>query len=162
MAGGKYISLILFVAAVAAISLFGSLFIPGEWYAGLRKPAWNPPAWVFAPVWTTLYLMMAVAAWQVWLRAHRQRNRALKWWGIQLLLNGAWSWLFFGLHRPGWAFAEMSVLLLAIVITIRLFRRVRRSAAVLMTPYLAWVAFAWVLNLAIWRLNGGGVGTLLG
>jgi len=160
--GRKIISFMLFVAAVAAVSAFGSLFLPGEWYAALRKPAWNPPSRVFAPVWTALYLLMAVAAWMVWLRDHAQVRRALRWWVIQLLLNGAWSWLFFGLHRPGWALAEMSLLVVAIAITIGLFRRARPVAALLMVPYLAWVLFAWALNFSIWRLNGGGPATILG
>ena len=105
-------------------------------------------------------LMMAVAAWQVWQRRHRLRTQAMRMWGIQLILNGAWSWLFFGLHRPGWALACMTLLWMAILGTIRLFRNIRPSAAYLMMPYLAWVSFAWVLNLTIWLMNGGGLDSI--
>lgn len=104
---------------------------------------------------------MAFAAWQVWERQHQLSRRAVAWWLVQLLLNGAWSWLFFGLHRTGWALAEMAMLLIAIQMTIRLFRRIEPFAASLMMPYLAWVVFAWILNLAIWRMNGGGLASIL-
>ena len=151
-----------FLLAVVLVAAFGGLFAPGDWYASLDKPPWNPPSWVFAPVWSLLYLMMAVAAWMVWESSHEKRLRALTWWGIQLLLNGAWSWLFFGLHRPGWAFAEMLVLFAAIAITFDRFRRVRPAAAYLLIPYLAWVAFALLLNLTLWQLNGGDLARALG
>jgi translocator protein len=137
-----------------AAAAFGGLFMPGEWYASLKKPSWNPPGWVFGPVWTTLYVMMAVAAWLVWKRGGFSAQRpALVLFLVQLALNAAWTPLFFGLHRPGLAFAEMLLLWLAIAATLAAFRRVSRVAAWLLAPYLAWVSFAAALNLGLWRLN---------
>ena len=137
----------------AAASL-GGLFGPGEWHAALRKPSWNPPGWVFGPVWTTLYPMMAVAAWLVWKRGgFAAQRRPLILFLVQLALNAAWTPLFFGLHWPSLAFAEIVLLWLAIVATIAAFRPVSRAATRLLVPYLAWVSFAAVLNFALWRLN---------
>jgi len=133
---------------------FGGLFGPGEWFAKLNKPAWNPPGWVFAPVWTALYTMMAVAAWLVWQRGGfviRRRPQTL--FLVQLVLNAAWTPLFFGLHLPGLAFAEIVVLWVAIAATLVSFHAVSRAAAWLLAPYLAWVTFAAALNHALWRLN---------
>ncbi len=136
--------------------LTGTQFAPGEWYAAMTKPAWNPPAWVFAPVWSSLYVLMGVAAWLVWRQpVSGYRDIGLRWWFVQLVLNAGWSALFFGLHRTGWALAEMSLLWLAILITLLYFWRAQRIASYLMMPYLAWVSFAWVLNFTLWRLNGG-------
>lgn len=124
------------------------------WYAELAKPAWNPPNWIFGPVWTVLYAMMAVAAWRVWLHGGWTRQKkALGLFLLQWALNALWTPLFFGLHRPGWALAEILVLLVAILATIREFWRVERLAGALLLPYSAWVAFASVLNWAIWRMN---------
>ena len=159
--GQKIVTLLFFIAFVALTAAFGAIFTPGEWYASLLKPSWNPPAAVFGPVWSLLYILMAVAAWQVWESGHELRLKALKWWFIQLILNGAWSWLFFGLQRTGWALAEMTLLMAAIIMTIILFRSARPLAAILLVPYLAWVAFAWFLNLTLWRLNGGGMESIL-
>lgn len=132
----------------------GGIFLPGEWYAGLRKPAWNPPSWVFAPVWTTLYTIMGVAAWLVWRQGGwRAQRRPLGWFVVQLGLNALWSPLFFGLHRPGLAFAEILLLAVAITVTIREFARCRPVAAWLLAPYLVWVGFASFLNFTLWRLN---------
>jgi tryptophan-rich sensory protein len=124
------------------------------WYAGLKKPAFNPPDWVFGPVWSLLYLLMAISAWLVW----RQRERAavrlpLALFGVQLALNVAWSGCFFYLQRPGAALSEIAVLWLAILATMLTFFRVNRAAGALLVPYLLWVSFASVLNFAIWRLN---------
>ena len=160
--GRKILILLFFVSLVALCASFGALFMPGEWYAQLVKPSWNPPASVFGPVWTTLYIMIAVAGFLAWESGHGDRGRALTFWGVQLVLNAAWSWLFFGLHRPGWAFGEILLLLAAIVITIRAFYRIKPVAALLMVPYLAWVSFASFLNFTIWRLNGGGLGSIFG
>ncbi len=124
------------------------------WYATLEKPSWNPPGYVFGPVWTTLYLMMAVAAWLVWRPAgFKTATLPLVLFAVQLVLNVAWSWIFFGLHQPGWAFVEIVFLWLAIVATIVAFLRCSRAAGWLLVPYLAWVSFASVLNYAIWQLN---------
>jgi len=124
------------------------------WFAQLAKPAWNPPAWVFGPVWTLLYAMMAVAAWLVWREGGwRARGRALSLFLLQWVLNALWTPLFFALHRPGPAFADIVALWVALAITVVCFGRVRRMAGVLLLPYLAWVTFAAALNFAIWRLN---------
>lgn len=137
--------------AAAATAVFVSI---GGWYAGLDKPAWNPPAWIFGPVWSLLYAMMGVAAWLVWRAGGwKVQRRALGWFLLQWLLNALWTPLFFGLHRPGLAFAEIIALWLALAVTLRSFWRVKKAAGILLTPYLAWVSFAAVLNFTIWRLN---------
>ena len=128
------------------------------WYADLIKPIWNPPGWVFGPVWTGLYVMMAVAAWLVWREGAWKRQRGpLTLYLIQWLLNAIWTPLFFALHQPGWAFAEILILLVAILTTLFMFWRVRRTAALLLVPYVLWTVFASVLNFTIWRMNSWGV-----
>ncbi|MGD8377596.1 MAG: tryptophan-rich sensory protein [Acidobacteriota bacterium] len=125
------------------------------WYPSLTKPSFNPPDWVFGPVWTVLYLMMGLAAWLIW-RGGLSRpgvRAALAAFGVQLALNGLWSVLFFGMRAPGLAFAEILALWLAIGATVWLFARVSAPAAAWMLPYWAWVSFASVLNFALWRLN---------
>jgi benzodiazapine receptor len=137
-----------------AAASFGGLFMPGDWYASLKKPAWNPPGWVFGPVWMVLYTMMAVAAWLVWQRGgFAAQCRPLTLFLVQLALNAVWTPLFFGLHWPGAASAENVLLWLAIAATLTTFRPVSRLAAWLLAPYLAWVSFAAALNFALWRLN---------
>jgi translocator protein len=132
----------------------GAFFMPGEWYATLKKPSWNPPGWIFGPVWSALYTMMAVAAWLVWKRGwFVARRRPLALFLVQLALNALWTPLFFGLHWPGVAFAEIVLLWLAIAATIAAFRPVSRMAMLLLGPYLAWVSFAAALNFTLWRLN---------
>jgi translocator protein len=126
------------------------------WYAELRKPRWTPPNSLFGPVWTSLYLMMSVAAWLVWKRRGTHRDEiqlALGCFFFQLALNAAWSLLFFGFHSTGLAFAEILALWLVIAITILSFFKISRIAAFLLFPYLAWVSFAAALNGAIYRLN---------
>jgi tryptophan-rich sensory protein len=134
----------------------GAFLMPGDWYASLQKPAWNPPGWLFGPVWSALYAMMAVAAWLVWKRggfsAHR---KALGLFLAQLVLNALWTPLFFGLHQPGLAFAEILLMWLAIAATLIAFRPISRPAFWLLVPYLAWVFFAAILNGTLWRLNAG-------
>jgi tryptophan-rich sensory protein len=139
-----------FACLIAAGS--GAIWAPGDWYERLRKPSWRPPNWLFPIAWAVLYAMMAVAAWLVW----RRDGFGLPiWvWVAQLVLNGAWSWFFFGLRRPDWAFAELAALWLAVAATILVFAPVHPWAAWLLAPYLVWVSFAGVLNLAIWRMNG--------
>ncbi len=139
--------------SVAAASL-GGLFLPGEWYAQLRKPAWNPPAAIFGPVWAALYTMMAVAAWLVWRRGGwAEQRRPLGWFLAQLGLNALWTPLFFGLQRPGLAFAEIVLLWLALLGTLHAFWKAHRAAGVLLLPYFAWVSFAAALNFTLWNLN---------
>jgi tryptophan-rich sensory protein len=125
------------------------------WYRTIERPAWNPPDWVFGPVWTTLYVMMGIALVQVVRsdgdRVARQVGIGL--FGLQLVLNFGWSWIFFTNHDLGGALIEILALWLAIAATIAAFARVRRSAAALLVPYLAWTTFATVLTATIWRLN---------
>ena len=144
-------SLACFFLLTFAVAGFAAQFEPGLWYEGIQKPGFTPPNWVFGPAWTVLYAAVAVAGWMVWRVAGW--GRALALWIAQPLLNGAWSWLFFGLHEPGLALAEILVLWIAIAATIAAFLHVRRAAAFLLVPYLAWVSFAGLLNAAIWHLN---------
>ena len=142
------------VALCFSAASLGAIFMPGEWYLALQKPSWNPPGWIFGPVWSALYTMMAVAAWLVWRRGgFAAQRRPLALFLTQLGLNAAWTPLFFGLHRPGLAFSEIVLLWLAIAATLAAFRPVSRVAAWLLMPYLVWVSFATMLNLALWRLN---------
>lgn len=124
------------------------------WYRTVAKPSWNPPDYVFGPVWTTLYVLMAIAAWLVWQpQGFKAASVPLTLFAVQLVLNCGWSWIFFSMHQIGWAFAEIVVLWLAILATIILFFRRSSIAGALLVPYLAWVSFALALNFAIWRLN---------
>jgi tryptophan-rich sensory protein len=125
------------------------------WYPSLRKPAWNPPTWLFGPVWTLLYLLMGVASWQVWRlgQSDRRVRTALGFYGAQLVFNVLWSVLFFGLRRMGWALAEIVVLWALILQTLVRFYRLRPAAGLLLVPYQLWVSFATVLNAALWWLN---------
>jgi len=126
------------------------------WYRTIAKPAWTPADWIFGPVWTALYILMAIAAWLVWKPAgFRAATTELLLFAVQLILNVAWSWIFFGLHRPGWALGEIVVLWLAIGATMVAFSRRSRVAAWLLAPYLAWVSFAVILNATIWRMSTG-------
>lgn len=132
----------------------GALYAPGEWYAALTKPVWNPPNWIFAPVWTVLYVLIGWSGWLVWRAAGvLAAPLAFAMYFLQLLLNAAWSWLFFGLHQPALAFGEIVFLWLAILATVVMFWRLSRVAALILLPYLCWVSFAALLNLTLWRLN---------
>jgi translocator protein len=125
-----------------------------DWYPGLAKPTWNPPDWVFGPVWTLLYTMMAIAAWLVWRNAGWHGAPVpLALFTTQLALNVIWSGLFFALESPGAAFAEIVLLWLSILATLVQFWRIDRAAGALLGPYLAWVSFAAALNFTIWQLN---------
>ncbi|MCA9027761.1 MAG: tryptophan-rich sensory protein [Planctomycetaceae bacterium] len=150
----KWLALVVAFVVTFAFSAIGAQFSPGEWYRTLEKPALNPPNWIFGPVWTALYATMAVAVWMVWCKSDRRQVRwALTAYGIQLVLNAAWSWLFFGRHQIGVALLDIVVLWAAILWTIVLFWRIKRSAAMLLVPYLLWVSFAAFLNLRFWQLN---------
>lgn len=124
------------------------------WYQGLIKPPLNPPQAVFGPVWTMLYIMMAVAAWLVW-RQVGFRAKEMLFFFTQLILNSLWSFLFFAWRHPDYAFIDIILLWLAILLTLMAFGRVRPLAGALLIPYLAWVSFAAYLNVAIWLLNKG-------
>lgn len=126
----------------------------GSFYAQLVRPGWAPPGWLFGPVWSVLYALMAIAVWLVWRAGGRHRARtALLLFAAQLAANALWSWLFFAWRLGSWAFAEVLVLWLLIAATLVAFWRVQRLAALLLIPYLLWVGFAAVLSLALWRSN---------
>lgn len=150
--------LIIWIGICYFVAWAGARVSPGiasaEWYNSLNKPSWNPPNWLFGPVWTTLYTLMGVAAWLIWKRfGFKGAKLALVAFLAQLFLNGVWSQLFFGLKSPGWAFAEIFFLFTAILITTFLFSKKHKVAGWLMAPYIAWVAFAAVLNGTIWWIN---------
>lgn len=148
------LGLVAWIWLAMSAGLVGSRFQPGAWYAGLAKPSWTPPNLVFPIAWTLLYVLMGYAAFRVWYRHGFGGARiALGLWGIQLVLNALWSWLFFGLQAPGAAFFEILLLWAGILATFLAFRQRDILAARLLLPYLAWVGFAWALNFAIWRLN---------
>ena len=142
---------LVFCFAASGTAVFVST---GGWYAALHKPPWNPPAWIFGPAWSLLYVIMAVAAWLVWREGGWKRQRlALTFFLIQWLLNTLWTPLFFGLHRSGPAFGEIILLWLVLSVTLMLFWQASKLAGVLLVPYLAWITFAATLNYAIWRMN---------
>ena len=141
----------LFVYVVSGLVTASSV---GGWYQTLTRPSFNPPDWVFAPVWSALYVMIAAAGWMAWRRArNHQRRRIVIAWGLQLALNFLWSMLFFGLQWVGIALIDIVLLWAAILWTIVVFWPVHRVAALLLIPYAAWVAFAIALNAAIWGVN---------
>ena len=152
-----WLGLVVFVVVCfAAAGIGGAVTTPkiATWYAALAKPSWNPPNWIFGPVWSVLYLCMAIAAWLVW----RQGGLAgaatpLALFAVQLVLNLAWSWLFFGFENPGLAFVDIVLLWAAIAATMVAFWFRSAIAGILFVPYLAWVSFAAILNFVVWRLN---------
>jgi tryptophan-rich sensory protein len=148
-----WLGLAAFGVAVAVAALIGGLGVAGTSaeYQSLEQPSWAPPSWLFGPVWTTLYAMMAVAGWLVWRRTGW--SAALTVYAAQLVLNAAWTPIFFGFGRYGLALADIVVLWFLIGATIALFWRVSRPAAALLVPYWAWVTFATALNAAIWSAN---------
>lgn len=158
----RYSMLVVFLLAVVMTAAIGGSFPVGQWYFDLIKPGWNPPPWVFGPVWSVLYVLMGLAMWKVWTSGHHNRTGALLWWLMQLVLNAGWSWLFFGLHRTGWALLELTVLLAVVILCTRAFATVSRPAALWMVPYILWLMFAWVLNITLWSLNGGGLASIMG
>ena len=148
------LGLAAFVVMCFGVSLLGgraTLPALAHWYPQLAKPAWTPPSWVFGPVWTLLYPMLAVAGWLAW-REGRSRGGTLLYL-LQLTLNAAWPFIFFAERRVGWALVCVVALFLAILATIVAFWRVQRAAAVLLWPYLGWIGFAAALNAAIWWMN---------
>jgi translocator protein len=152
----RWLGLVVWVLAPLVIGGgIGSLSPPGAWFEQLARPDWQPPNWVFGPVWTALYVLMGVAAWLVWDRYgfRGPARTALILFGVHLLFNAAWSAIFFGLQSPGLAFAEILVLWALIVALVVLFWRLRPVAGALLLPYLAWVSFAAVLNYTIWQMN---------
>lgn len=155
--------LIIAIVVSELAGVVGSVFTTPSiagWYAGVVKPALNPPAWVFGPVWTTLFALMGISAFLIWssyAKASADKKKGIKialvFFGIQLVLNTLWSIIFFGLHNPGGALIEIVFLWLAILATIISFARISKPAMWLLLPYILWVSFAMYLNYAIWALN---------
>jgi benzodiazapine receptor len=151
----ELLGLVVLVAACMTVAALGGVVTASSvktWYPTLVKPSWNPPSWVFGPVWTALYLMMATAAWLVWRTGNATRPMAV--FALQLAINLSWSGVFFGLRRPDLALIDIAFLWVAIAATVFVFRRRSRLAAALLVPYLLWVSFATALNAAITHLNG--------
>jgi tryptophan-rich sensory protein len=149
------LGLAAFVVMCFGVSMLGGRVTApalAHWYPSLAKPSWTPPSWVFGPVWTLLYPMVAVAGWLAWREGRSRRGTLL--FLLQLALNAAWPWIFFGHRRPDLALACVLGLWLAILgLVVAYWRTTSRGAAILLVPYLAWVGFAAVLNAAVWRLN---------
>jgi len=144
-------SLWIFIVAVAIAALPGVLVGPDAWYAALNKPWFNPPNWIFGPVWSVLYVLIAVAAWRVFRR--RGLDGAVVLWIVQLAVNASWSFVFFGAHALGLAVVDVLVLLVLAAMTALAFLRRDRTAGRLMVPYVCWVAFASLLAISLYRLN---------
>ena len=156
----RLVSLAVFLLLVVVAAAIGGQFTGGEWYYVMIKPTWTPSAMVTTSVWAVLNVLMAVSAWMVWDAMRGLARNALAWWGLQLLLNICWSWMFFGLHRIGWALAVISLWILVVLIVIKTFKPIRTEASSLMIPLAAWLIFVWVLNFYQWHLNGGGLGSI--
>ncbi len=151
---GSLLSAVITFTLTFGAGYMASRFPSGEWYFALSKPSWNPPNWLFGPVWGVLYLLIAISAWLVWLNAGLAAAALpLGLFALQLVLNAAWSWIFFGRHEIGLAFIEILILWIAILATCIAFWRLNPVSGYLLVPYLLWVSFASVLNFAIWRLN---------
>lgn len=148
------LGLAFWVVLTFSVAAFGSQFQPGEWYTNIAKPTWTPPGWLFGPVWSILYLSMSVSAWLVW----RQRSKSavslpLGLYLVHLAVNGLWSWMFFGRQWIGLALIDLVALVILVAITAAMFRRINRTAGLLLLPYLLWISFATALNTQIWRMN---------
>jgi len=154
----KIVRLVVAVAIPLVAAFLGSVFtmpsIP-TWYAAINKPAWNPPNWIFGPVWTILFILMGIALWLIWEKGldKIQVRTAVNIFSAQLVLNIVWSLLFFGLHSPFWAFIEIIALWLMILWTIIAFYRLDKTAGLILIPYILWVSFASFLNFTVMRLN---------
>ena len=157
MKSPRWLPLTLFVLLAVGAGAIGAAATGTSvhtWYVGLSKPGWNPPDWIFAPIWTLLYLFMAVATWRVWKTGNpTSARRTVSLYSAQLSLNALWSILFFGPHRIGAALVDTTALLALLVVVLIRYWRADRTAAAMWIPYVAWVGFATALNLAIWQLN---------
>lgn len=152
---GKLIVAVLIPLIVGATSGFFTVTGVGSWYQTINKPSWNPPGWIFGPVWTSLYIMMGIALFLVW-RAEVNpgvKKKAIVLFSIQLLLNFSWSFIFFNQQQIGWALVEIIILWVFILLTIFAFGKINPAAAWLLVPYISWVSFATILTYTIWKLN---------
>jgi tryptophan-rich sensory protein len=147
----RYISLFVFLVLTTLVATIARAFPPGDWYEALAKPEWTPPGWLFGPVWSLLYLFIAIAGWLVW--RSKGLGLALLFWFAQLTFNGLWSYFMFGLNEIDSAMIDIALLWLAIAGFILTSWRVSRLAALMFVPYLAWVSFAAALNFAVLKLN---------
>jgi len=147
----------VFALLALAAASSGAVFTPDAWYRAMNKPSWTPADWVFPTVWTPLYVLIAASGWLVWREAGvAGAALPLAVYVIQLVLNAGWSAVFFGLKKPGLAFAEVIALWLSIALTIVLFWPISTTAALLLVPYLVWVTIATALNFQVWRMNAPG------
>jgi translocator protein len=154
----KILKLIISIAVPLAVGSVSGLFTVSEisgWYQTINKPSWNPPSWIFAPVWTTLYIMMGIALYLVWTAEVKpaMKKTAIAFFVIQLVFNFFWSFIFFKQHQIGLAFVEIFVMFVFILMTIFSFARINKAAAWLLVPYISWVSFATILTYTIWQLN---------
>ncbi len=152
------IKLIISIAIPVLIGGLSGFFTASgvySWYQTIQKPSWNPPSWIFAPVWTTLYVMMGISLFLVWKAdaTAQIKRKAIVLFSIQLALNFSWSLIFFSLQQPGWALVEIIVMWFFILLTILAFAPINRIAAWLLVPYISWVSFATILNYTLWKLN---------
>ncbi len=156
----NFFKLAVAIAASEAAGIIGAFFtapsVPA-WYAGIAKPTFNPPAWVFGPVWTTLFALMGIAAFLIWEKGIGRKDvkTALGIFAGQLVLNTLWTIIFFGFHNIGGALIEIILLWFAILATIAVFAKISKPAAWLLVPYIFWVSFACFLNYSIWRITSG-------
>jgi len=151
----KLIIAVAIPVAVGATSGFFTVTGAGSWYQSINKPSWNPPGWIFGPVWTTLYLLMGIALYLVWKSETSSdlKKTAITLFSIQLILNFFWSIIFFNQQQIGWALVEIIMMWIAILFTIFSFAKISNIAAWLLVPYISWVSFATILNYTIWKLN---------
>jgi translocator protein len=149
-----FVSIVIPVAVGATAGLFTATGVD-SWYQTINKPSWNPPSWIFAPVWTSLYVMMGIAFYLVWKSDNSEvlKKTAISLFAVQLILNFFWSFIFFNQQQPGWALVEIIAMWIFILLTIFAFAQVSKPAAWLLVPYISWVSFATVLNYTIWQLN---------
>ncbi|MCQ8897248.1 tryptophan-rich sensory protein [Limnobacter humi] len=155
------IGLVVWLAVTLGVGALGAVASvnAASFYANLVRPEWSPPGWLFGPVWTTLYILMAVSVWLVWKQnPSARRTGALEWFVAQLLVNGLWSWLFFAWNMGLWAFVDVALLVLMIGCTVRSFWALNKTASLLLLPYWAWVIFASALTWSVWRANPGVLG----
>jgi translocator protein len=156
---GKFLKIVFFVALCLAVGYLSSIVTQSNiktWYPTIEKPSFNPPNWVFAPVWTLLFIMMGIAAGLIWNKIEENKElvkKGLLFFTIQLLLNALWSFLFFGLHNILLASVEIILLLLIIYETYLIFKQIDKKASLLLIPYMAWVSFASILTISIYFLN---------
>ena len=152
----RYISLAALLLLVTVAFAIGSSFEAGEWFfEKVEKPSWAPTPWVMGPIWAAFYTLMALAAGEVWETGHFDRIKAMAWWLLLLVLLQVWSVLFFGMHRPGWAWMELCLVLGVAFLCARAFRPLSQPAFYLMLPGLLWMVFFWLLNFFSWNMSGG-------